>query len=150
MRETRIDWHELLAGAFTIALGASAIWIAQDYPFGSLRRMGPGYFPTSLGWLLVGLGTIIAAGGFMRPGVQPQAEWRNMIAVLAAILAFALMVERFGLIAATVALVFISAAADRSSTLRGTAILTACLVLMSIGLFVEGLGIPFRIVNWPY
>lgn len=150
MRETRIDWHELLAGAFTIALGASAIWIAQDYPFGSLRRMGPGYFPTSLGWLLVGLGTIIAAAGFMRPGVQPQAEWRNMIAVLAAILAFALMVERFGLIAATVALVFISAAADRSSTLRGTAILTACLVLMSIGLFVEGLGIPFRIVNWPY
>lgn len=149
MRETRIDLHELLAGGFTIALGASAIWIAQDYPFGSLRRMGPGYFPTSLGWLLVGLGAIIAAGGFMRPGVQPRADWRNMIAVLAAILAFALMVERFGLIAATVALVFISAAADRSSTLRGTAILTVCLVAMTVGIFVEGLGIPFRLWNWP-
>jgi hypothetical protein len=72
MRETRIDIRELLAGAFTIALGAAAVWIAQDYPFGQLRRMGPGYFPTSLGWLLVALGAAIFAGGFLRPGLQPR------------------------------------------------------------------------------
>lgn len=43
MRETRIDIRELFAGGFAIALGASAVWIAQDYPFGTLRRMGPGF-----------------------------------------------------------------------------------------------------------
>ncbi len=150
MRETRIDYHELLAGGFTIALGAAAVWIAQDYPFGSLRRMGPGYFPTSLGWILIGLGSVIAAGGFMRGGVHLRAEWRNMIAVLAGVLAFAVMVERFGLLAATAALVMISAAADRSSTLRGTVILAACLVAMTVGIFVKGLGIPFRLWNWPF
>ncbi|WP_439578599.1 tripartite tricarboxylate transporter TctB family protein [Elioraea sp.] len=150
MRETRLDIRELLAGGFTIGLGASAIWIAQDYPFGELRRMGPGYFPTSLGWILIGLGAVIATGGFLRGGVQPRPEWRNLIGVLAAILAFALVVERFGLIAAIVALVFISSAADRSTTYRGTAILTVCLVLMAVGIFVEGLGIPFRIWQWPY
>lgn len=150
MRETRIDIRELLAGAFAAGLGASAVWIAQDYPFGSLRRMGPGYFPTSLGWLLIGLGTVIAAGGFLRGGLQPRPEWRNLIAVLAGVLAFALTVERFGLIAATTALVCIAAAADRTSTLRGTIILAACLVAMTIGIFVKGLGIPFRLWNWPF
>ncbi|WP_019014676.1 tripartite tricarboxylate transporter TctB family protein [Elioraea tepidiphila] len=149
MRETRIDIRELLAGAFTIALGAAAVWIAQDYPFGQLRRMGPGYFPTSLGWLLVALGAAIFAGGFLRPGLQPRPEWRNMIAVLAGILAFALMVERFGLIAATAALVCITAAADRESSLRGTIILALCLIAMTVGIFVYGLGIPFRLWNWP-
>jgi hypothetical protein len=150
MRETRIDYHELLAGGFAIALGAATVWIAQDYPVGSLRRMGPGYFPTALGWILIGLGTVIAAGGFLRGGVHVQPEWRNMIAVLAGVLAFAVMVERFGLIAATAALVFISAAADRSSTVRGTVILGVCLVAMTVGIFVEGLGIPFRLWNWPF
>lgn len=150
MRETRIDIRELLAGAFAIGLGAAAVWIAQDYPFGSLRRMGPGYFPTSLGWLLIGLGAVIVAGGFLRAGLQPRPEWRNMIAVLAGILAFALMVERFGLIAATAALICITAAADRDSTLRGTVILAVCLVAMTVGIFVYGLGIPFRLWNWPH
>jgi hypothetical protein len=150
MRETRIDIRELLAGGFTIGLGAAAIWIAQDYPFGSLRRMGPGFFPTALGWILVGLGTVIAAGGVLRGGLLPRPEWRNMIAVLAALLAFALMLERFGLIAAAVALVVIAAAADRSSSLRGTVVLAVCLIAMTVGIFVEGLGMPFRLWKWPF
>jgi hypothetical protein len=150
MRETRIDIRELLAGGFAIALGTSAVWIAQDFPFGTLRRMGPGFFPTALGWILVGLGTVIAAGGVLRAGLLPRPEWRNLIAVLAGILAFALLVERFGLIAATAALVLIAAAADRSSTLRGTLILAVCLIAMAVGIFVQGLGIPFRLWKWPF
>jgi MFS superfamily sulfate permease-like transporter len=112
--------------------------------------MGPGFFPTALGWILVGLGTAIAAGGVLRAGLLPRPEWRNLIAVLAGILAFALMVERFGLIAATAALVLITAAADRSSTLRDTVILAVCLVAMAVGIFVQGLGIPFRLWKWPF
>lgn len=150
MRETRLDVRELIAGLFTIALGAAAVWIAQDYPVGSLRRMGPGYFPTALGWLLIGLGAVIALGGLARGGPLPRPEWRNMIAVLAGVLAFALTVERFGLIAATLALVFIAAAADRGASLRGTILLALCLVAMTVGIFVHGLGIPFRLWNWPF
>ena len=36
-----------------IAIGAAAVMIARDYPFGTALRMGPGYFPTVLGGILV-------------------------------------------------------------------------------------------------
>ena len=47
-----------------IAIGAAAMFIARNYPFGTALRMGPGYFPIVLGALLI-------LFGLYHPGVGP-------------------------------------------------------------------------------
>jgi len=49
IRNNRDVW----AGAMLIATGAASVIIARDYSFGTSLRMGPGYFPSVLGGLLV-------------------------------------------------------------------------------------------------
>ena len=46
-----------------IAIGAVAMFIARNYPFGTALRMGPGYFPMVLGGLLILFGLAILASG---------------------------------------------------------------------------------------
>ena len=45
-----------------IAFGVSFMIWSQEYQFGTTQRMGPGYFPTVLGGLLVFLGIFAPAG----------------------------------------------------------------------------------------
>ena len=51
------------AGLMLIGIGAAAMFIARDYRFGSAVRMGPGFFPTILGGILVAFGICIVAVG---------------------------------------------------------------------------------------
>ena len=46
-----------------IAIGAAAIFVARNYPFGTALRMGPGYFPVVLGGLLIVFGLAVLAIG---------------------------------------------------------------------------------------
>ncbi|HEX4990470.1 MAG TPA: tripartite tricarboxylate transporter TctB family protein, partial [Candidatus Binatia bacterium] len=51
------------AGIMLITTGAASIFIARDYPFGSTIRMGPGYFPSVLGGILVLFGLYVMIMG---------------------------------------------------------------------------------------
>ena len=46
-----------------MALGALGLWLGWDYAFGTTARMGPGFVPKLLCWLLVGTGAVVAAIG---------------------------------------------------------------------------------------
>ena len=62
-----------------IAIGAAAMFIARNYPFGTALRMGPGYFPMLLGGLLILFGLAILASG-LRDG---RADRRLLVAARA-------------------------------------------------------------------
>ena len=47
---------DFAAGLMFIAFGLAALIIGSDYPLGAAARMGPGYFPRTLGILLITLG----------------------------------------------------------------------------------------------
>jgi hypothetical protein len=49
----------LVLGAFCIVVGIGAIWIAREYPYGTLTAMGPGFVPTAIAAILVVLGILI-------------------------------------------------------------------------------------------
>ena len=49
-------------GALMILVGLSAAYAGSHYRIGTLSRMGPGFFPTSLGVLLTAVGAAIALG----------------------------------------------------------------------------------------
>ncbi len=140
----QIEYRDLIAGVLLASLGLFvALYAASHYTVGQASRMGPGFFPVALGWVLVGLGIIIALLSFRKAVhvLQPPAfALRALIAVPTAILVFSLLVNRLGLVPATMALTFIAVAAEHPYHLRRTAILAICLSLIAWLIFTVGLS----------
>src|SRR5713101_10022181 len=63
---------DVLAGLLFVAVALFGLWLSRDYPIGTALRMGTGYVPRLLCWILLGLGTVILVQG-LRDG---QAERR--------------------------------------------------------------------------
>jgi len=109
--------------------------------------MGAGYFPLVLGALLVVLGAVICATSLFIPGekVEPIGL-RPLLLVLTAIGAFAVSVDSIGLVAATLVMTLVAAAASPESRWREVVILSIALLGLSIGVFAYGLGLPFKLL----
>ena len=140
--------RDFLAGLIFLAFGGIAAFVARDYPIGSAVRMGPGYFPFVLGCILALLGLAIIARGLVHDGPVPERTyWRPLILILGAIAVFAFSVESLGIAVATALLVAIGATASPESRRYESAVLVAVLVAFTLGVFVYGLNLPFRV--WP-
>lgn len=145
----RVDPVELVAGGLLIAIG---LWYATyalgEYSYGSARRMGPGYFPTWVGYIMAGLGAGITLLGVLRPGDLPKVALRPMLAMVCGGFAFAATVESFGLVPAVFALVIIGTLAEHPYRPLRTLVLAACLSAIGVVLFSYGLGIPLTPFRW--
>ena len=65
-------WHTLaradvVSGLLFIAIAVFGLVVSHDYPVGTALRMGTGYMPRLLCWLLLGLGALIAVQGLRAP-----------------------------------------------------------------------------------
>ena len=121
---------DFVGGLLILLIGLLTTNASRHYDIGSLRRMGPGYFPLLLGVILTLTGALIMLTARTDAHARaPAAQWRGWLAICAGILAFLAFGERFGLLPATFATVFISALGDRQNSAR-TALILA--VLMSI------------------
>ncbi len=138
--------QDLLAGLLFVLLGMLAIVVSARYPMGTAQRMGPGYVPTLLGWGLVILGLAIAGRALRsKGGALPSWSARPVLLVGGAIVAFALLLERAGLVLSTLALVAIGSLAAHRARPGEAAVLYLSLVLLGAGLFVYALGLPIRL-----
>ena len=139
---------DVLAGFLFVAIGVATVAGASDYPLGTIRNIGPGYFPIMLGVILVLLGAAIAVKGFAF-NAEPVDDLaiRPLFMVTAAVVAFGLMVRPMGLAVATVALVAISSLAGRDFNVLRVAALSVGLAALSAGVFIYLLGLPFSL--WP-
>jgi len=124
-------------------VGAAGLYFGSDLTFGSPARMGPGFFPIILSWLILGVGAIAAlrALAFDGPAVEAP-KLRPILMVCVAILSFGLVVERFGLALAAIAVTFLAALARPYVDWRETALLSLALAAFSVALFVYALGQP--------
>lgn len=139
---------DFFAGLLFVAFGAAALVISQSYALGSASRMGPGYFPRLLGILLVGLGALQSIISF-RAAEEPGEgwHWRPLLIVLAAVAAFSALAPWFGLIVASLALVFISSAASTEFRWKEALVSGALQAVAAVLVFVYGLGLPLPV--WP-
>ncbi|MEO8835144.1 MAG: tripartite tricarboxylate transporter TctB family protein [Caldimonas sp.] len=137
------DVRDFISGALLIAVGIFvAVYAGTHYGIGQPSRMGPGFFPVALGCILAVLGLIVLLFSFRFSAHAWEVSaiaWRPLAAILAAVAVFSLLVDRFGLVPATVALTFIAALAERRFRLRRTVLLAAALALLSWLIFTVGL-----------
>lgn len=139
--------QEIVAGLLFASLGGLGLWLGSTYPVGSALRMGPGYLPMLLCWLLVGLGALIAIRGALKGGERiAHFNFRSLILILAGVLAFAGLVDRLGLAIATVSVIMIGALAGHEFKFREMAPLSIGLAIAASVLFVFVLGLPIKIL----
>ena len=139
---------DVWAGMMMIGIGAAAMFIARDYRFGSALRMGPGFFPTFLGGILIAFGICIIAVG-LRSGekIQGSVSLRALVMLPFSLILFGVLMEHAGFIPAMVALVFVSAASGREFKFIEVLLLTVVLTVASVALFIWGLGLPYLLIK---
>jgi Tripartite tricarboxylate transporter TctB family len=141
--------RDFAAGIIFVAFGLAALLLARNYSMGSALRMGPAYFPSVLGGLLALLGLIILLRALVLEGPRiGRFALRPLALVLGAVVAFAFLLEPFGLIVATVLLIVVSALGGWEFRVRD--VVWSCVVLsvVALGVFVYGLGLPLKV--WPF
>ena len=136
------------AGLVFAGTGAAAMFIARTYPFGTTLRMGPGYFPRVLGGILIAFGLYIMVRG-LRSNEEIKGNWsiRALIVLPLSIVLFGIVMELAGFIPALVVLIFVSAASGREFKFKEVLLLTALLSVLSVAMFIWGLGLPYPLIK---
>ena len=136
------------AGLMFIAFGLFFMIGARNYELGSAARMGPAYFPTMLGGLISVIGGIVVFQSLVvRGGKVAALPFKLVFFITVALLLFGYLLKPLGLVLALVLLVVISAFAGHEFKLKEVLILSVVLVILSVLVFVKGLGLPFPL--WP-
>ena len=147
---------DFYAGLAMVLLGGAVTLNSSTYNLGTFMHMGPGMFPFMLGILMTFVGVLIFISGLLTPLEQgerilPESmEWRGWACILAGPLMFILFGQLFGMVAGTFMCVFVSALGDRTATLKGSAILAACITVAGAFLFSYILKVPFPLFRWGF
>ena len=146
IRNRKDFWAGLLFAAFGLFFSG----FGTRYTFGSAARMGPGYFPTVLGVLLIVLGVAIALAA-----LSPKAEehhvakfdWRTIALVLGSVVLFGVLLNRAGLVIALIAVVMVSSYASHEFGWKAALVNTVVLIALCLAVFVYALSLQFPL--WP-
>jgi hypothetical protein len=138
------------AGVMFVIFGAAAVYMSREYPMGSAMRMGPGYFPTYLGILMMLFGLGIGAKGILK-GSDEIGPWafKPVIVLSLGVIAFGLLIEKVGFVPSLVALILITSLSGREK-IRWLEVLivTIVLVIGAVGVFIYGIGLPYQLFWW--
>jgi len=152
-----LEWRtnkDLWAGLMYIVTGALGMWIARDYPIGSALRMGPGYFPSVLGGIMVVMGIYVLALGLRKnhEKIEGNLSLRALIVLPISMIVFGILMEEAGFIPAMAALIPVSAAAGRDFKWVEVILLTIGLTILCAAGFIFALGLPYPLIKgmWGY
>jgi len=166
-------YRDYLAGALLLGAGAFAIFNARTYGVGSVRDMGPGFFPVAIGVMLAIIGAIIvlvALGSQViasrseadsprrrdtmevtAPAVSfsvEKPEWRGWLCIIASLIVFILVANHGGLLPATFLSVLVAALGDRQNTLRAAVVLALGICVIAVVVFYWALSIQLPLFAW--
>ena len=143
--------EDFWAGLMFIGFGLIAIIVARDYPFGSTMRMGPGYFPTCLGGIMMFLGAIIS---FRSRWVKGEGirrfGWRGLFFLSLAFATYGFLIDTMdvGFVISIAAVVILSTMASREFNWKESLFLAVVLVLGTVAVFIWGLEMPYPLFWW--
>ncbi len=145
---TRFLSKDFLSGLMFIGFGLLALYFGHNLAVGTAVRMGPGYVPRMLSFILLGLGglvCILALNGGGEPVEKPV--WKPITLVTIGIVCFALLFERAGLLPALIALVLISSLGGEEFKLTEVIGNMVVLAILCTIVFKIGLGMNIAIIQ---
>jgi hypothetical protein len=139
------DAQNFGAGLTFIVIGIVGLAFGRDYAYGSIARMGPGYFPWMLSLGLIAIGGFIGVRALAVEGPAiPLPRLRSALLVLAAIILFGLLIERAGLFPTVAVCTFLTAFATDEARPLESAVLALGLAGFVTLLFIYGLNQPIK------
>lgn len=141
------DYQDIAGGLLLAALGVFVALYSNQYDMGTPARMGPGFFPRILGWILAVLGVLIALPAFFRSGPAVKVQWGNALFVLGAIVLFAFLLRPAGILVSAFVAAFVSSLADKEITWPGRVYVSLGVAAVTWGIFIFGLSM--RLPVWP-
>ncbi|QCI66413.1 tripartite tricarboxylate transporter TctB family protein [Phreatobacter stygius] len=137
---------DLWAGLMFIGWGLFVLLVGADYALGRAGRIGPGYVPRLLGFLLCGIGLLLA---LRSPWTHDEAEatvaWRPLVLIVGSVLVFAALLNTAGMIVAIIASVGVANFAAPDNGWRTALVLGLVMSAFSWALFVRALGLPIPV-----
>lgn len=147
--------QDFWCGTFFVALGALAIYLSRDYAMGSALNMGPGYFPTWLGGIMIGFGLVIGGLSFR---IQPEEnqsrelrEWafRPWLVLPATLALYAVLMDaEIGFVPSLFVLIVGCALAHKDVHWLETILLSVFVTAGAVAIFSYGLRMPYRLFWW--
>ncbi len=122
------------AGLLFLFFGIAATVSARGYQIGTSAKMGPGYFPFILGFMLIALGLMISLKNLSKGrGIRKRAviRLRPVVFVLSSIILFGFMLLPLGLLLSTLLLILISSIASDEFKMK-VALLNAFVLLIVV------------------
>lgn len=138
---------------FGLGIGALALvglHASTSLRFGTAMRMGPGFVPSLISWLLLATAAIFVLRAVVRGARPMEGPWgiRPIFWVLSSVAWFVLALFPLGLAIAIAGLVLIAAVAERSARIVETLPLAFGLSAVLSGIFVFALGLPIPLLPW--
>jgi hypothetical protein len=152
----RQDWlgtlqrKNVLAGLMFMSVALLGLFLSRNYPLGTILRMGTGYVPRLLCWVLLALGagvTLVGAFGTDDRFSEEGSPWRSLVFVPLSLIVFALTAESLGLVIASASLVVVGALAGRHMRIVEVVITAVVLSAVCVAIFIWGRALPISI--WP-
>jgi hypothetical protein len=147
----RIYTKDFLSGLLFIAFGVAALLFGQSLAQGTGTRMGPGFVPRMLAWIMIGLGALIAVRAFISSTERPDRGYvRPLLLITLSVVVFGFLLERVGLIPAAAAALILSAAGGFDVRWGQVAISVVLLCAFCVGIFKYALSLPMAIIKMPF
>ena len=143
------DAKDFWSGVMFAAFGLFFMVVSQRYDLGTAARMGPAFFPTMLGGLLLLLGVVTMFKGLTTKSAASKVDrfhFRPLLLVLGAVVAFGLLLRPGGLLVALAALVFISSLGSDEFRLRDVLLLTIGLAVLVLIVFIYALDMTVPVL----
>jgi hypothetical protein len=147
--QVRRALKDIMAGAIFIVLGFAFATGSLAYDIGSPLRMGPGYIPLALSVILVGLGLLVIAKGFIAGEGEPigGVDWRAVVLITAALLFFGVTVRGLGVVGALFASSLLAALARSATSIREALIIAVGLTALSVVIFIVALQLRLPLIG---
>jgi len=136
--------------ALVAGIGAIVLFEGMNYNIGTLRRIGPGMLPVSLGvaFLVFSLFLFFEKDRADDAARDESLAIRPFVLVCLGVALFAALIDRFGFVPATFAACAVSALGDDRNRPLAVLLIASAFTAASVVVFIFGLGLPFRPIRW--
>lgn len=144
----RLFSKDLWSGLMFAGFGVLALVVGSNLAVGTAVRMGPGYVPRMLSYILIGLGVVIFVRAILTPGdTIERLRWKPTTMITIGVVVFALLFERAGLAPSLVCLIFLAALGGEEFKFVETVLACIALTILCIIIFKLGLGMNISIIH---